>query len=120
MARVATPLGLVPNVVYDHALRRLPLSPLRFAEISLNGRQVGRLILVPFGARHLLADRRAGADKVARAVDLAAATGASFVGLGGLTSPVTNGGRLFGGRTDIGVTNGKASTRPSCTGRSAS
>jgi fatty aldehyde-generating acyl-ACP reductase len=110
MARLATPLGLVPNVVYDHALRRLPLPPLRFATVELNGREVGRLVLVPFGARHLLTDRRTGARKVAQAVDLAAATGASLVGLGGLTSPVTNGGRQLVRRTDIGVTNGNAFT----------
>lgn len=110
MARVAKPLGLVPGVVYDHAMRRLPLSPLRFASAALDGREVGRLILVPFGARHLLADRRTGARKVAQAVDLAAAIGADVVGLGGLTSPVTNGGRQLTRRTDIGVTNGNAFT----------
>lgn len=110
MARLAKPLGLVPSVVFDHALRRLPLSPLRFASVSLNGSELGRLILVPFGARHLLADRRTGARKVAQAVDLAAAGGADVVGLGGLTSPVTNGGRQLSRRSDIGVTNGNAFT----------
>lgn len=110
MARLARPLGIVPNIVYDHALRRLPLPPLRFASVDLDGREVGRLILVPFGARHLLTDRRAGARKVAQAVDLAAATGSDLVGLGGLTSPVTNGGRQLMRRNDIGVTNGNAFT----------
>lgn len=110
LARMAKPLGLVPNAVYDHALRRLPLPPRRFAQVTLNGREVGRLILVPFGARHLLTDRRTGARKVAQAVDLAAAGGADLVGLGGLTSPVTNGGRQLARRNDIGVTNGNAFT----------
>lgn len=110
MARLAKPLGLVPTIVYDHALRRLPLAPFRFASVGLNGSEIGRLILVPFGARHLLTDRRTGARKVAQAVDLAAAAGADLVGLGGLTSPVTNGGRQLARRSDIGVTNGNAFT----------
>lgn len=110
MARVAKPLGLVPKAVYDRALRRLPLPPLRFASIELSGRAVGRLILVPFGARHLLTDRRTGARKVAQAIDRAKASGADLVGLGGLTSPVTNGGRQMARRTDIGITNGNAFT----------
>jgi len=74
LARLAKPLGLVPNMVYDRALRRLPLPAVRFASVGLHGSEIGRLILVPFGARHLLTDRRAGARKVVQAVDLAAAS----------------------------------------------
>ena len=40
LARLAKPLGLVPNVVYDRALRRLPLPPVRFASVRLNGSEV--------------------------------------------------------------------------------
>ena len=110
MARISRPLGLIPNRVYDKALRRLPLPPLSLADVSLDGHRAGRLIVVPFGARHLLTDRKSGARKVTAAVDEAVAGGAGIVGLGGLTSPVTNGGRLLGRRTDIGVTNGNAFT----------
>ncbi len=110
MGRLARPLGLVPNTVYDHAMRRLPLPPTGFARVDLNGREIGRLVLVPFGARHLLADRRTGSRKVAQAVDYAVAAGARIVGLGGLTSPVTNGGRVLSRRGDVGITNGNAFT----------
>ena len=104
------PLGIVPSKVYDHALRRLPLPPLRFAEIRLAEKRVGELILVPFGAAHLLSDRRNGNRKVVAAVDRAVRSGADLVGLGGLTAPVTNGGMVLRRRTDIGVTNGNAFT----------
>jgi len=110
MARVWRPLGAVPSVVYDQALRRLPLPPLRFAEVRLRGLRVGELILVPFGARHLMVDPRTGSRKVAAAVDRAVASGAELVGLGGLTAPVTNGGMALRKRTDIGITNGNAFT----------
>lgn len=110
MARVWRPLGVVPSQVYDHALRRLPLPPLRFAEIRLAEQRVGELILVPFGAAHLLSDRRNGNRKVVAAVDRAVRSGVDLVGLGGLTAPVTNGGMVLRRRTDIGVTNGNAFT----------
>jgi fatty aldehyde-generating acyl-ACP reductase len=110
MARVWRPLGVIPDVVYDHGLRRLPIPPLSFADIRLGDRRVGELIMVPFGAKHLLTDRRTGSRKVAAAVDRAVATGADLVGLGGLTAPVTNGGMVLRRRTDIGVTNGNAFT----------
>ena len=110
LARMWSPLGAVPNAVYDHALRRLPLPPVSFARIRLDQEQVGELILVPYGAKHLLTDRRTGARKVAAAVDRAVQSGVDLVGLGGLTAPVTNGGQLLRRRTDIGVTNGNAFT----------
>ena len=110
MGRVWRPLGAIPTAVYDHALRRLPLPPLRFAEIRIAERRVGELILVPFGAQHLLSDRRTGSRKVGAALDRAVRSGADLVGLGGLTAPVTNGGMVLRRRTDIGVTNGNAFT----------
>lgn len=110
MARIWRPLGLLPTAVYDVALRRLPLRPLPFAGVQLGAENRGRLILVPFGAGHLLTDRRTAARKVVQAVDCAVRSGADLVGLGGLTAPVTNGGVLLRSRTDIGVTNGNAFT----------
>lgn len=110
MARVWRPLGLIPDAVYDRALRRLPLPPVGFAQVHLGDRRVGEVLMVPFGAAHLLSDRRAGGQKVAAAVDRAARSGAELVGLGGLTAPVTNGGLVLRKRTDIGITNGNAFT----------
>jgi fatty aldehyde-generating acyl-ACP reductase len=110
MARVWRPLGLLPSAAYDLALRRLSLPAVSFAEVRLDRTPVGRLVLVPYGARHLLLDRRGAISRITAAVDHAVAGGADMVGLGGLTAPVTNGGLVFRRRSDIGVTNGNAFT----------
>ncbi len=112
MARLWAPLGLLPASIYDHSLRKLPIKPIKLASVTLGGNSspAGHLILVPFGARHLLSNPREGSKKVSAAVDRAVALGADIVGLGGLTAPVTAGGNALRNRTDIGVTNGNAYT----------
>jgi predicted amino acid dehydrogenase len=71
---------------------------------------LGHVLVVPFGARHLLEQPHAGRERVARAVDHAAGLGVGVVGLGALTATVTAGGAALRGRRDIGVTNGNAFT----------
>ncbi len=110
MARVWAPLGHVPERVYATALRRLPVPPISMAAIHIGGAQVGHVVLVPFGARHLLTEPGEGRDRVHRAVDKARSLGCATVGLGALTATVTGGGVSLRGRTDIGVTNGNAFT----------
>ncbi|MHC2998414.1 semialdehyde dehydrogenase [Microbacterium sp. HJ5] len=110
LARAWRPLGLVPEAVYDAALRRLPLPPVTMAGVQIGGERVGHVVLVPFGARHLLSDVEGGRRRVRRAVDHAASLGADVVGLGALTATVTAGGVTLRDRTDIGVTNGNAFT----------
>jgi fatty aldehyde-generating acyl-ACP reductase len=110
LARVSRPLGLVPERLYDVALRRLPVPPVTMASVHLAGTHVGHVVLVPFGARHMLAEPSAARTRVGRAVDHAVRLGASVVGLGALTAPVTAGGASLRGRTDIAVTNGNAFT----------
>ena len=92
LARVWRPLGRVPEKVYDTALRRLPLPPVTIAAVEVGGEQVGHVVLVPFGARHLLQAPAEGRARVARAVDRAVALGSGVVGLGALTATVTAGG----------------------------
>ena len=110
LARLWRPLGLVPEGVYDTALRRLPLAPYTMSTVEIGGERVGHVVLVPFGARHLLAAPAEGRARVARAVDRAVALGSGTVGLGALTATVTAGGVTLRGRSDIGVTNGNAFT----------
>ena len=110
LARAWRPLGIVPEAVYDTALRRLPLPPVTMARVQIGGERVGHVILVPFGARHLLADVTGGRRRVHRAVDHAVALEADVVGLGALTATVTAGGATLRDRTDIAVTNGNAFT----------
>ena len=110
LSRIARPLGLVPEPIYDVALRRLPLPPVTMAAVQLGGATVGHVVLVPFGARHMLAQPAAARQRVSRAVDHAVRRGAQVVGLGALTAPVTGGGVSLRGRTDVAVTNGNAFT----------
>jgi predicted amino acid dehydrogenase len=110
LARVWSPLGRVPDPVYDTALRRLPLRPISMAGIHIGGNHVGHVVLVPFGARHLLTSPGEGRARVHRAVDKARALGCDVVGLGALTATVTAGGVSLRGRDNIGVTNGNAFT----------
>jgi fatty aldehyde-generating acyl-ACP reductase len=110
LARVWAPLGAVPEGVYDSALRRLPLPPVTMASVVIAGERVGHILMVPFGARHLLSEPGRGRRMVDRATDRAVRLGADVVGLGALTATVTGGGVALRSRTDIGVTNGNAFT----------
>ncbi|MEZ0446272.1 semialdehyde dehydrogenase [Cellulomonas sp. ICMP 17802] len=110
LARVWRPLGRVPEGLVDAAVRRLPLPPYAMSRVTLDEAPVGHVVLVPFGARHLLSEPHEGRARVSRAIDLAARLGAGVVGLGALTATVTAGGATLRGRTDIGVTNGNAYT----------
>jgi predicted amino acid dehydrogenase len=110
LARVWRPLGRVPERLVDTAVRRLPLPPYAMSRVHLDERPVGHVVVVPFGARHLLSQPHEGRARVGRAIDHAARLGAGVVGLGALTATVTAGGATLRGRTDIGVTNGNAYT----------
>jgi predicted amino acid dehydrogenase len=110
LGRLWSPLRRLPEKFYDTALRRLALPPISMARVHIGGAEVGHVVLVPFGARHLLAAPAQGRERVERAVDKAVALGASVVGLGALTATVTGGGVSLRRRSDIGVTNGNAYT----------
>lgn len=110
LGRVWAPLGSGPERLYDLALRRLPVPPVTMASVEIGGRAVGHVVLVPYGARHLLAKPAEGRRRVGLAVDRAVRLGAGVVGLGALTATVTGGGATLSNRTDIGVTNGNAYT----------
>ncbi len=110
MALVSKPLGLVPERVYDAALQRLRLRPFTMASVHLADRTVGHVVLVPFGARHMLARPGEARHRVVQAVNRSVELGADVVGLGALTAPVTAGGKALRNRTDVGVTNGNAYT----------
>jgi predicted amino acid dehydrogenase len=110
LGRLWSPLRRLPERFCDTALRRLALPPISMARVHIGGTAVGHVVLVPFGARHLLAAPAQGRERVNRAVDKAVALGATVVGLGALTATVTGGGISLRRRSDIGVTNGNAYT----------
>lgn len=108
------PLRLVPEPLYDLALRALRLPPITWSELFWHdapGEPAGWLILVPLSGRQMLTLRRERVvAQVEAALDRAAALGAEVVGLGALTAPVTAGGQRLVHRQDVGVTNGNAYT----------
>ena len=108
------PLGLIPNRVYDVALKHLPLKPVVIGDVTFADRPdqtAGHIILVPEGARSMLERGRSKVmPKIEAAVDLAVELGAGVVGLGALNATIAKGGALLRNRTDIGVTNGNAFT----------
>jgi fatty aldehyde-generating acyl-ACP reductase len=121
MARVWSPLGVVPESAWQWGLRHLPLPPLSLARVHrrrpANGDAgsgtdlLGHVLVVPVGARQLLTeDRRWVLGKIEQAVDRAVELGASVVGLGALTAPVTAGGRLLRERPGVTLTTGNAFT----------
>jgi predicted amino acid dehydrogenase len=110
MARIWAPLGRLPEAMYDTGLRRFPVPPVVISSAEIGGRQMGHVVLVPLGARHMLDRPGEARDRIRRAVNRAVKLGADVVGLGALTGPVTAGGVALRGRTDIGVTNGNAFT----------
>ena len=122
MARVWPPLGVVPERAWQWGLRHLPLPTLTLAGVHRRGQRdaagdggsaglLGHVLVVPVGARQLLTeDRRWVLGKIEQAVDRAVELGASVVGLGALTAPVTAGGRLLRDRPGLTVTTGNAFT----------
>jgi fatty aldehyde-generating acyl-ACP reductase len=105
---------LIPNPVYDAALRFLPIPPVPIGRISLTEKPdqlLGQILLVPLSGRQMLTlPRPFVVKKVQQAVDKAIELGAGLVGLGALTAPVTTGGERLAHRQDVGVTNGNALT----------
>lgn len=113
LGRAWSPLGRLPEGLVDRAVRTLPLRPFSMAKVHLPAHAegvLGHVVLVPFGARHLLERPHAGREHVGRAVDHAVRLGIGVVGLGALTATVTAGGEALRTRRDIGVTNGNAYT----------
>lgn len=120
LGRVWAPLGRLPEQACQWSLRHLPLPTLPLASVHRRDQAaadasgaglLGHVLVVPVGARQLLTeDRRWVRGKIEQAVDRAVALGASVVGLGALTAPVTGGGRLLRARPEITLTTGNAFT----------
>jgi fatty aldehyde-generating acyl-ACP reductase len=114
MARLARPLGLLPDRLFEAAFAHLPVRAPQVATYTAEDRPdqlLGRVYGVPLSPRQLLhAPRPMVHDRIDRAVDQAVEAGATVVGLGALTAPAVSGGEALRYRTDIGVTNGNAFT----------
>lgn len=113
MARVWRPLGRVPERALQWGMRHLPVPPQPLATVRRRDRDgvAGRVLVVPVGARQMLREnRRWVLGRIEQAIDVAERQGASVVGLGALTAPVTGGGQLLRPRPGITLTTGNAFT----------
>ena len=114
LGNILKPLGLIPNRLYNKALKHLPLPPFSIGEVSFADRPeetAGYVIMVPQGAQAMLEQGRSKVmPKIEAAVNKAVELGADIVGLGALTATVAKGGLLLKNREDIAVTNGNAFT----------
>lgn len=111
MRKVWRPFGLIPECWLSWLMTWLP--PIVRGRVSLPGSDeiVGWIIVVPLTGRQFLELPRAFVfKKVLQACRKAENLGAEVVGLGQLTSSVTNGGADLVEHLDIGVTNGNALT----------
>lgn len=78
---------------------------------NLNSEPIkGWLIGITMTAEQMLEDRELANKRIIQAINLAEKLGAGIVGLGALTSSVTNGGRSLVGKVNIGITTGNTLT----------
>jgi len=70
----------------------------------------GWLIGIPMTAEQILKNRHQAQKKIQQAINKAEKLGAKIVGLGALTSPITNGGLDLTGKTPLKITTGNALT----------
>jgi len=113
LKHIARPLGWLPDQFYHFTLGKRPLRPFLWSDVAIGAdgdEASGSIIMVPYSGRQLLERPRQMLPIVQDAVDLAVSKGATMIGLGGLISPVTLGGKLVAGRATYGVTNGNAFT----------
>ncbi|WP_404434502.1 semialdehyde dehydrogenase [Microbacterium lacus] len=114
MARIWRPLGLIPDSAWGWGLRNLPVPPITLANVhraDTDAGPAGSVIVVPVGARQMLAEnRRWVVGRIEAAIDRAEALGAEIVGLGALTAPASGAGRMLRERPGIAMTTGNAFT----------
>jgi predicted amino acid dehydrogenase len=108
------PARHIPDRAYQWVLRKAPFPAFQWAECYLRDQPVepaGWLIMVPLSGRHMLElPRHEVVFRVEQAVEKGIALGATVIGLGALTSPVTGGGAQLAWRRNIALTNGNAYT----------
>ncbi len=113
LGTMARPFGWIPNQLYERLLRKRPLPPFVWSEVRITAESDepdGYIIMIPYSGKQLLEQKRDMLPVIRQAADFALRKGARIIGLGGLISPVTLGGKLLAGSADYVVTNGNAFT----------
>jgi|SRR3989339_904189 len=107
-------LVMFPPIIIESVMRFF--WPITLSEITgLTSMQDGKpikgwLISILFTGKMLLKKRNAAKKKILKAIKLAEKKGAKIVGLGALTSSITNGGLELADKTNIKLTNGNSLT----------
>ena len=108
------PFSLIPNRAWSAAFERLPLRPWLTGKVYFPQAPkdvAGVLFTLPLDPVQMLTMPRSRVQaKIETAIEMARDEGATIVGLGALTAPVTAGGKTLARRNDIGITNGNAFT----------
>lgn len=104
---------VLPPRILEHCLRYI--SPVIVSEItglsSKTGKEAsGWLIGIPMTAKQMLRDRKLAQRRIFQTVSLAEKYGAKIVGLGSLTSPLSNQGLDLVGKFNLGITTGNSYT----------
>ena len=110
---LASPLGWIPDAVYQFALRNRPVAPFVWSEVTLTADATepdGHIIMLPYTGRQFVEQQDAMLPQIEEALALAASKGAEVVGLGGLASSITQDGKRVAANPYVSVTNGNAYT----------
>ncbi len=110
---LAKPLGLIPDAVYKFLLKNRPLPPFIVSEVTCTPGATeaeGYIVLLPYAAGQLLEQQHLMLPRIEQALKIAASKGAEIMGLGALTSPITQGGMTLKNNPHIYITNGNAFT----------
>lgn len=114
VGQIFQPLKKIPDRFYEWGLGKLQLPAVDWSRAYLKdepSEPFGFILMMPLSARQMLAmPRHEMVYRIEKAVEQARGMGAQVIGLGALTSPLTDGGQALTHRRDVAVTNGNAYT----------
>lgn len=102
------PISIV-NLITKH-LPPVIVSKITGLTAETGERVDGFILATTLTAKQMMEDKKYAEKKVIQAIQYARRKGASTIGLGSLSSPVTQGGKTVAGKYDMYVTNGNALT----------
>lgn len=110
------PLGKLPDNFYRKLFRTINKESHKWGEVYLNEPNLSNPLIGITEIMLLSSEDMLGngfkytTSKIEKAIDKLVDKGYTSIGLGALTSPVTNGGKMLQQRTDVSITNGNAFT----------
>lgn len=114
MRKVWKPLGWFPERLLCSVIKNFPPLAPKTGEVYLTDHPeevAGWIMVVPLtGPQMLLLPKSFVKQKILATIKKAQKMGAEIVGLGALTSPVTNGGICLLGEVEVAITNGNSFT----------